>query len=57
MHPGKLIMDTNVVQNDISDNFYCDHKAVQSNLTELFVLYLMNKLRRSFLTVPFFSHY
>ena len=32
--PGRLIMNINV-QNDISDNFHFDHKAVQSNLIEL----------------------
>ena len=41
IHPGRLIMNINVVQNDISDNFYFDHKAVQSNLTELFFEDLM----------------
>ena len=35
MHPGRLIMDINVVQNDISDKFYFDYKAVQLNLTKL----------------------
>ena len=57
MHAGRLIIDINIVQNDIYDNFYSDHKAVQSNLTELFFLNLMNRLRCSFLTVTFFSHY
>ena len=33
---GRLIMKVNVVQNDISDNFYFEHKAVRSNLTEFF---------------------
>ena len=42
MHPGRLIMGINVVLNDISENFYFDHKAVQSNLTELFFSDLMN---------------
>ena len=45
MHPERLIMDINVVQNDISDNFNSDYKAVQTNLTELFFLNLMNKLK------------
>ena len=35
MHPARLIMEINIVQNGISDNFYFDNKAVQSNLTEL----------------------
>jgi len=35
MDPGRLIMEINVVQNDISDDFYFGNKAVQSNLTEL----------------------
>ena len=42
VHPRKLIMKIKVV-NDISDNFYFDHKAVRSNLTELFFKTLMNK--------------
>ena len=33
---SRLIMEINVIQNEISDNFYFDHKAVKSNLTELF---------------------
>ena len=45
IHPGRLIIEINVVQNDISDNFYSIHKVVQSNLTELFCLNLMNKLK------------
>ena len=36
MHLGRLIMDINVVYNNISDNFYSDYKAVQSNLTVYF---------------------
>ena len=36
MHPGKLIMGINVVLNNISGNFYFDHKAARSNLTEQF---------------------
>ena len=36
MHPERLILKINVVQNYIFDSFYCDHKAVRSNLTELF---------------------
>ena len=28
MNPGRFIMEINVVQNDISDNFYFDYKAV-----------------------------
>ena len=31
MHPERLIMEINIVYNYISDNFYFDHKAVQSN--------------------------
>ena len=45
MHPERLIMKINVVQNNISDNFYFDDKAVRSNLTELFFKTLMNKLK------------
>ena len=45
MHSGRLIMWINVVQNEISDNFYPDHKAVKLNLTKLFFLNLMNKLK------------
>ena len=45
MHPGRLIMDINVVLNDISEKFYFDNKAVQSNLTKLLFLNLMNKLK------------
>ena len=37
-----FIMLVQVIQNDISDNFYCDYEAVQSNLTELFKKNLMN---------------
>ena len=29
MHPGRLIMEVNIVYNDISDNFYFEYKAVQ----------------------------
>ena len=36
VHPRKLIITINVVQNDISDNLYFDYKAEKSNLTELF---------------------
>ena len=32
MHPGRFVMEINVVQNYISDNFDADHKAVRSNL-------------------------
>ena len=32
MHPERLIMEINLVQNYISDNFHFDHKVVQSNL-------------------------
>ena len=38
MHPGRLVVDINVVQNEISDNSHFDHKAVGSNLTEVFFL-------------------
>ena len=31
--------------NEISDNFYFDHKDVKSNLTELSFLNLVNKLK------------
>ena len=31
MHPGRLIMEINIVKNDISDNFYLDYKAIQSD--------------------------
>ena len=33
MHPERLIMEINVVQNYVSDYFHFDHKAVWSNLT------------------------
>ena len=52
MHHGRFIIEINVVQNDISDNFYFDHKAVQSNLTELFFLNLMNKFKTFFSDFP-----
>ena len=32
MHSGRLIMEINVDENNISNIFYFDHKAVQSNL-------------------------
>ena len=32
MHPERLIMENNLVQNYISDNFHFDHKVVRSNL-------------------------
>ena len=35
MHPERLIMENDAVQNNISDNFHFDRKAVRSNLTEL----------------------
>ena len=52
MHPGRLMIEINVVQNDIFDNFDFDHKAVQSNLTELLFLNLMNKLKTFFSGFP-----
>ena len=52
MHPGTLIIEINVVQYDISDNFYFNHKAVESNLTELFFLNLMNILKTFFPDFP-----
>ena len=45
MHPRELIMVINLVQNEISDNFYADYKAAQSNVTELYILNLMNKFK------------
>ena len=32
MHPERLTMEINLVQNYISDNFHFDHKVLQSNL-------------------------
>ena len=32
MHPERLIMEINLVQNYIFDNFYLDNEAVRSNL-------------------------
>ena len=43
MHPGRLITEIHVVQNDISDIFYFYHKALQSNLTESFFVNLSKK--------------
>ena len=45
MNPERLIMKINIVKNYISDNFYFDHKAVRSNLTELFFYYLLALIR------------
>ena len=36
IHPVRVIINFNAVENDISNNFYSIYKAVQSNLTELF---------------------
>ena len=36
MHPGGFIIDFNIVQNDISDNFYSDYKAVQFDYKAVF---------------------
>ena len=44
-HPGRLIIEINLVWNVISDNFHSYHKAVRPNMTELFFLSLMNKLK------------
>ena len=45
MHPEMLIKKINLDQNYNSDNFHSDHKAVRSNLTELFFKTSMNKLK------------
>ena len=52
MNTGRFIIEINVFLNDISDNIYSDHKAVQSNLTELFFVNLMNKLISFFPDFP-----
>ena len=44
MHPGRLIIEINV-KNDISDDFYFDYKAVQSNLTKKIISNLRHKLK------------
>ena len=36
MHPGRLIMEVNIVYNDISDNFYFEYKAVQFDYKAVF---------------------
>ena len=36
MHPARLIIEINIVQNDISDNFYPDYKAVQFDYKAVF---------------------
>ena len=48
MHPGRLIMDINNVLNDISDNFYFDHKAVQFDY-KVFFLFIQTL---NFLVIP-----
>ena len=51
-------MNFTIAYNNISDNFYFDYKAVQSNPTELFFLNFMNVLKISIfnsmtiLTIP-----
>ena len=57
MHPGRLIMQINVVQNYISDNFYFDHKIVRTNLTEIFFLTHTNKLKITISNSKKRSHY
>ena len=46
MHLATLIMDINIAQNDITDNFYLDHKAVLSSQTEYIFNFFMNKLAK-----------
>ena len=47
VYPSELFIKFKVVYNVVSDNFHFDHKAVRlrSNLTELFLKSLMNKLK------------
>ena len=45
MYPRELIMKFKVIYKVVSDNFYFDHNAVQSNLTVLLFLNPMNKLK------------
>ena len=55
MHPERLSMEISLVQNYIYDNFYFDHKAAQSNLTELFFLNLSKKTGGGHLEILTFS--
>ena len=51
MHFQELVMEINVVQNNISDNFYFDYKAAQSNLTVYFACTSTNCKNLKFLSV------
>ena len=52
MHPGRLIdLADQCCLNDISDNFYSNYKAVQSNLTVYFACTSTNYKNLKFLSV------
>ena len=55
MHPGRLIMEVNIVYNDISDNFYFEYKAVQFDYKAVF--YFRWKYKKSSWFFSFFMSF
>ena len=48
MDSGRLIMEINIVQNNISDNFYSDYKAVRFDYEAVFYFRLKYKINSWF---------